>query len=76
MTADACGVHDEPLCKYELFILLTCIESGVGRGGEKYSPETIKEVLVKGSEWALEKGFATEDDLEELISISIKVRLS
>ncbi len=40
------------------------IPSGVGRGGEKCSKETIKEVLVKGSEWALEKGFATKEDLE------------
>lgn len=40
------------------------IPSGVGRGGEKYSPETIKKVLAKGSEWALEKGFATKEDLE------------
>lgn len=40
------------------------IPSGVGRGGKRYSPEEIKEVLVKGSEWALEKGFATKDDLD------------
>jgi len=40
------------------------IPSGVGRGGERYSPEEIKEVLSKGSEWALEKGFATKDDLD------------
>ena len=40
------------------------IPSGVGRGGERQSIETIKEVLIKGSEWALEKGFATEDDLK------------
>jgi len=40
------------------------IPSGVGRGGERHSPEEIKEVLLKGSEWALEKGFAIKDDLE------------
>ena len=40
------------------------IPSGVGRGGRRYSPEEIKEVLVKGSEWALENGFATKDDLD------------
>ncbi|MFH1326960.1 MAG: RtcB family protein [archaeon] len=40
------------------------IPSGVGRGGEKYSKETIKEVLIRGSEWAYENGFATKEDLE------------
>jgi tRNA-splicing ligase RtcB len=40
------------------------IPSGVGRGGEKYSKEIIKEVLIKGSVWALENGFATKEDLE------------
>jgi tRNA-splicing ligase RtcB len=40
------------------------IPSGVGRGGKRYSREEIQEVLLKVSEWALEKGFATKDDLE------------
>ena len=40
------------------------IPSGVGKGGERHSIETIKEVLVNGSEWALKNGFATKDDLE------------
>jgi len=40
------------------------IPSGVGRGGERYSKETIKEVIVKGSEWALENKLATKEDLE------------
>lgn len=40
------------------------IPSGVGRGGERHSPEVIKDVLKKGSQWALEKGFSTKEDLE------------
>ena len=40
------------------------IPSGVGRGGERQSPEVVKEVMIKGSEWALKQGFATEDDLK------------
>jgi len=40
------------------------IPSGVGRGGEKHSRETIKEVLIKGSKWALEQGLAVKEDLD------------
>ena len=40
------------------------IPSGVGRGGKRYSKEIIKEVIVKGSEWALKNGFATKEDLK------------
>lgn len=41
------------------------VPSGVGKGtGVKLSDREIDEVLAKGSEWALEKGFATETDLE------------
>lgn len=40
------------------------IPSGVGRGGKAFSREEIKEVLVKGSEWAFEKKMATKEDLE------------
>ncbi len=40
------------------------IPSGLGRGGKRYSKEIIKEVLVKGSEWAFENKFATKEDLE------------
>jgi tRNA-splicing ligase RtcB (3'-phosphate/5'-hydroxy nucleic acid ligase) len=41
------------------------IPSGLGRGGERYSKEIIKEVLEKGSEWALENKLATKKDLEK-----------
>ncbi len=40
------------------------IPSGVGRGGERYSPETIKKVLVDGSKWAVDNGYGTKEDLE------------
>jgi tRNA-splicing ligase RtcB len=40
------------------------IPSGVGRGGKRYSQGEIIEVLKKGAEWALEKGFATKEDLD------------
>ena len=40
------------------------IPSGLGRGGKRYSKEVIKEVLVKGSEWAFENKFSTKQDLE------------
>lgn len=40
------------------------IPSGVGRGGERYSVAEVKEVLQKGSEWALEKKMATKEDIE------------
>jgi len=40
------------------------IPSGVGRGGERHSVDVIKEVLVKGCEWAYENKLATKDDLD------------
>ena len=41
------------------------VPSGVGEGGEfKLSDKEIIEVLNKGSKWALDKGFATKEDLE------------
>jgi len=40
------------------------IPSGVGRGGERYSKETIKKVLIEGSKWAVENHFGTKEDLE------------
>jgi len=40
------------------------IPSGVGRGGKKYDKETIKQVLVDGSKWAVDNGFGTKEDLE------------
>jgi len=40
------------------------IPSGVGRGGERLDKETIKQVLIKGSEWALENKLALKQDLQ------------
>ena len=41
------------------------VPSGVGEGGEfKLSDKEIIEVLNKGSVWALEKGYATKEDIE------------
>ncbi len=42
------------------------VPSGVGEGGEfKLSDKDINEVLKKGSSWALEKSYATQDDIEK-----------
>ncbi|MBW3011712.1 RtcB family protein, partial [Candidatus Woesearchaeota archaeon] len=38
--------------------------AGVGKGGiTKLSKDVLKEVLVKGAEWALENGYGTKEDL-------------
>ena len=41
------------------------IPSGVGRGGERRDIDTIKQVLIKGSEWALENKLASKEDLQK-----------
>lgn len=42
------------------------IPTGVGAGGaiRKLSPKEIKQILVKGSQWAVEQGFGDERDIE------------
>jgi len=41
------------------------IPSGVGRGHkDKLSVEDLKEILIKGSEWAVENDMGTKEDLE------------
>jgi tRNA-splicing ligase RtcB len=40
------------------------IPSGLGRGGERYSHETIRKVLIDGSKWAVDNGYGTKEDLE------------
>lgn len=42
------------------------IPTGVGAGGaiRKLSPKEIKEILIKGSQWAVEQGFGDERDIE------------
>ncbi len=41
------------------------VPAGVGKGGvTKLSRSVLKEILVKGAEWAIEHGFGTRDDLQ------------
>ena len=41
------------------------VPSGVGKGGiTKLSKEELMELLEKGSEWSLEHGYGTKQDLE------------
>jgi len=47
-----------------LHSIFRSVPSGVGVGGKKYSREELIEVLKKGAEWAVEKGFGAKEDLE------------
>jgi len=41
------------------------VPAGVGKGGiTKLSRNVLKEILVKGAEWAIEHGYGTAEDLE------------
>ncbi|MGC8745596.1 MAG: RtcB family protein, partial [Candidatus Saccharicenans sp.] len=41
------------------------VPAGVGKGGiTKLSQNVLKEILVKGAEWAVEQGYGTAEDLE------------
>ncbi len=45
--------------------LFSEVPSGVGKGGiTKLSKEELLEMLAKGSEWSLEQGYGTKEDLE------------
>ena len=45
--------------------LAKAVPPGVGRGGQiKLTKDELLDVLKKGSNWALEKGYASEDDLK------------
>lgn len=50
--------------KEVLHSIFRAVPSGVGIGGKRYTKEDIVEVLRKGAEWAVEKGFGTKEDLE------------
>jgi tRNA-splicing ligase RtcB len=40
------------------------VPAGVGKGGvTKLSRSVLKDILIKGAEWAVENGFGTKDDL-------------
>lgn len=40
------------------------IPSGVGRGGEKYSKEILRKVLIDGAKWAVDNNLGIKEDLE------------
>jgi tRNA-splicing ligase RtcB len=41
------------------------VPAGVGKGGvTKLSQNVLKEILIKGAEWAVENGYGTRNDLE------------
>jgi len=48
-----------------VYALFSDIPSGVGSKGDiRVGEKEEKEILLKGSRWAVEKGYGTEDDLE------------
>jgi tRNA-splicing ligase RtcB len=48
-----------------IYRLFSEVPSGVGSEGDiRVSPKEEEEILLKGSRWAVEKGFGTEDDLD------------
>jgi len=41
------------------------VPAGVGKGGvTRLSQSVLKEILIKGAEWAIENGYGTRDDLQ------------
>jgi tRNA-splicing ligase RtcB len=40
------------------------IPSGVGKGGEKYSREILRKVLIDGAKWAVDNNLGIKEDLE------------
>jgi len=48
-----------------VYVLFSDVPSGVGSKGDiRVSPKEEREILVKGSKWAVEKGYGTQEDLE------------
>ncbi len=48
-----------------VYALFSDVPAGVGSEGDiRVTPKEEKEILVKGSQWAVKKGYGTEDDLE------------
>ncbi|MCK9603854.1 MAG: RtcB family protein [Candidatus Omnitrophica bacterium] len=48
-----------------VYALFNDVPSGVGSKGDiRVSAKEEKEILLKGSKWAVEKGYGTQDDLE------------
>ncbi|MCH7730648.1 RtcB family protein [Patescibacteria group bacterium] len=47
--------------------LFEAIPTGVGRGGVvRLSPDELKEVMVKGAAWAIEKGMGWDEDIQHI----------
>jgi tRNA-splicing ligase RtcB len=44
--------------------LYKSVPAGVGEGNAEITPNQLDEVLENGSQWALENGFGTEDDIK------------
>lgn len=54
-----------PLRKELLAEIFKEVPAGVGKGGvTKLSRSALKEILVKGAEWAVANGYGTRDDLD------------
>jgi len=48
-----------------VYVLFSDVPSGIGSKGDiRVSAKEEKEILIKGSGWAVEEGYGTEDDLE------------
>lgn len=48
-----------------VYALFSDVPAGVGSKGDiRVSPKEEKEILVKGSKWAVAKGYGTQDDLD------------
>lgn len=48
-----------------VYVLFSDIPSGLGSKGDiRVNPKEEKEVLVKGSRWAVENGYGTQEDIE------------
>lgn len=48
-----------------VYVLFSDIPAGVGSKGDiRVSPKEEREILFKGSKWAVDKGYGTEEDLE------------
>ncbi len=60
MEADVAGKRKELLAE-----IFKEVPAGVGKGGvTKLSRGVLKEILVKGAEWAVENGYGRKEDLE------------
>lgn len=55
----------QPKLKDLIYALFSHVPAGVGSEGKiRVSPKEEEEIIVKGSRWAVEKGYGTREDLE------------